>query len=74
MLLLNDTFLLSVMTSIYSRIYVKLQNCVGIHSGQGDLIMLVNIIPGLMRLDSSVIGVIMTAIMGDFFSIGMLRL
>lgn len=74
MLLLNDMLLLSAMTSIYSRIYAKQQNCVGIRSGQGDLIMLANIILGRMRLVSSVIGVITTAIMDDFSSTGMLRL
>lgn len=61
------------MIDIYNKIYEKLLNCGGTHFGLEDLIMLVNIIQGLMKLASSVNVVIMTAIMGVFFSIGMPR-
>ena len=62
----------SVMINIHNRTYGKLLNCVGIHSGPEDQIMLVNIILGRMKLDSSVKEVIMIATMVAFSSIGML--
>lgn len=72
-IIMPDTWnLCSVMINIYSRVYVKLLKNVGTLSGLGDLIMLVNIIVGHMKLASFVNEVIMIATMVAFSSIGML--
>ena len=61
----------SVTINIYRKIYGKRLKIVGTLSGLGDLIMLVNIIPGHMIPASFVNEVIMIATMGAFSSIGM---
>lgn len=59
------------MIDIYNKVCGEQLNCVGTHSGPGDLIMLVNTILGRMKLASFVSVVIMIVITGAFSFIGM---